>query len=271
MSTATQNESGDFKEYESGDFKEPPKLNQSIKLLTPGEIELTCYSWESDEIQSQLPTDVLLLTANDHEFNACYSYMREIKKSSCNKLGTVYFGVFAKDDNQNVKVALLKSRQGPTEAVITVKNAAEILFPKVVVSVGICATLKPEKAKLGDVLISAKLATYADVKRMPEDKVENRGIKTPVSRYMKSLIPTAHHGWEPPLENLNSLNVKVHPDAVMLSGPELVNNLERRQQLLSDCPEALGLEMEGAGNIFKTTTKCKFNKFPLRFKMRVAV
>ena len=241
-SPASKNE-----EYESGDFKEPPKLNQSVKLPTQREIGLTRYNWESNEIQSQLPTDVLLITANEHEFKACYSYMQDIKRSNCKELGMVDFGKFGDNNNQNVKVALIRCRQGPTEAVITVKNAAGILFPKVVLFVGICATMKPEKAKLGDVVISAKLATYADVKIREDGTVEYRGIKAPLSRYMSSLILSAADGWEPPLENQDSLNVEVHCDAVMLSGPELVNNLKRRQQLLSHFKDALGLEMEGAG------------------------
>ncbi|CAB4011195.1 5 -methylthioadenosine S-adenosylhomocysteine nucleosidase-like isoform X16 [Paramuricea clavata] len=54
-------------------------------------------------------------------------------------------------------------------------------------------------------------------------------------------------GWAPPLRDRNSLKVEVHRVAVMLSGPDLVDNLERRQELLNYFREALGLEMEGAG------------------------
>jgi nucleoside phosphorylase len=103
------------------------------------------------------------------------------------------------------------------------------------------------KAKLGDVVISAKLATYDDKKVKADGAVVFRGTKANVSRNMARLILNAAHGWKPPLKDPKSLDVKVHHDAVMLSGSDLVNNRERRQELLNWFPDALGLEMEGAG------------------------
>jgi hypothetical protein len=67
---------------------------------------------------------------------------------------------------------------------------------------------------------------------------------------MARLILNAAHGWKPPLKDPKSLDVKVHHDAVTLSGSDLVNNRERRQELLNSFPDALGLEMEGAGRNF---------------------
>jgi hypothetical protein len=106
------------------------------------------------------------------------------------------------------------------------------------------------KAKLGDVVISAKLATYDDKKVKADGAVVFHGTKANVSRNMARLIINAAHGWKPPLKDPKSLDVKVHHDAVMLSGSDLVNNRERRQELLISFPDALGLEMEGAGRNF---------------------
>ena len=220
----------------------PPEL--SFSLPTRREIGKIRYDWSSVETQSQLPTEILLITANDHEFHACYSYMKDVKRSWVDTLGMVDFGQFG---DMNVKVALMICQQGPRAAVIAVKNAADILYPKVVLFVGICATMKPEKAKLGDVVISAKLATYADKKVRADGTVEYRGTKANVSRLMSRLILSAAQGWEPPLKDPSSLDVQVHCDAVMLSGPELVNNLQRRQELADYFRDGLGLEMEGAG------------------------
>ena len=62
---------------------------------------------------------------------------------------------------------------------------------------------------------------------MPADGTEElRGFKTHVSKNMGQLIPFAVDGWEPPLNEPESLDVEVHRQAVMLSGPELMNNLE---------------------------------------------
>jgi nucleoside phosphorylase len=220
--------------------QQPPKLN--IALQT---IKSTSHDWSSDEIQSQIPTEILLITANDHEFAACYSYMKNVQRGWQDTLGMVDFGQF---DDEKPRVALMKCAQGPAAALLAVKNAAEMLYPKVVLFVGICATMKPAKAKLGDVVISAKLETYGDKKDRADGTTEYRGIKANVSRLMEKRILSAADGWEPPLiQDQSSFKVEVHRAAVMLSGPELVDNLERRQELSNHFREALGLEMEGAG------------------------
>ena len=223
----------------------PPELN--FTLPTASDFDSKPYGWLRNEIQSQLPTDILLITANDHEFNACYSYMKHVQRGFCKKLAYVDFGRFGDQNNPNVKVALMKCAQGPAAAQIAVKNASEMLYPKVVLFVGICASMKSEKAKLGDVVISAKLENYDDKKVNADGKIEYHGAKPDVSRNMARLILNAADGWKPPLKNPKSLDVKVHHDAVMLSGSDLVDNRERRQKLADYFRDALGLEMEGAG------------------------
>ena len=227
---------------------QPPML--SFTLITESDMDSEPLEWSSNQIQSQLPTDILLITANDHEFNACYSYMKNVQRSFHTRrsgavLGYVHFGLFG--NQSDVKVALMKCNQGPTEALLLVKNAAVILQPKVAIFVGICASMKPNKATLGHVVISAKLATYDDKKIHEDGTVEYRGVKQNVSKNMKRLILHATDGWKPPLEDPKSLNVIVHGDAVMLSGSVLYNNEEKRNELGDYFRQALGLEMEGAG------------------------
>jgi nucleoside phosphorylase len=124
----------------------------------------------------------------------------------------------------------------------------EILRPKAVICVGYCGSVKPEKAKLGHVVISAKLATYSNKKITEDGTEELRGIKVNASRHMGDLIPFAADAWNPPLaEESSDFEVEVHREDVMLSGPELVNNSKRRQQLLSHYPDAIAIEMEGEG------------------------
>ena len=222
----------------------PPDL--SLTLPTDKEIGSKRCDWSSKEIQSQIPIDILLVTATDHEFKSCYYYMKEIHRSWNTDLGMVDFGKFGED---NVIVALIRSEMGPLPALVVVTNAVEVLKPRVVLFVGICATLNPEKAKLGDVVISAKLAAYANKKIRADNTTEHRGIKANVSRNMSRLILSARHGWQPPLQESSSLDINVHSQAVMLSGPELVDNDNKRQELLNDFPDAIGLEMEGEGNL----------------------
>jgi hypothetical protein len=200
----------------------PPELNIVLPKLQ--DILEKVHDWSSDEIKSERPTNILLITANDHEFIGCYKYMSPVKRGYHKSIGMVDFGQFG----DQKRVALIKCAQGPMDTAIAVKNAAEILNPQVVLFVGICASMKPKKAKLGDVVISAKLATY-DAKKVREDgTVEHRGVKANVSRDMAHLIRYAADGWRPPLKGSDNSEVELHRDAVMLSGSDLVNNRLRR-------------------------------------------
>ncbi|CAB4035173.1 Retrovirus-related Pol poly from transposon gypsy [Paramuricea clavata] len=220
----------------------PPKLNFTLK--TESDFNNKPHDWSSAEIQSQLPTYILLITANDHEFNACYSYMTHVERGYCEELHRcVYFGQFGDKGDQNVKVALLKCQLGSDEGRLALKDAAEILKPKKVFFVGTCASKKPKKTKLGDVVVSAKLGTY-DRKVMPDGTVNYRGAK--VNETMARLILHAADGWKPPLKDQSSLKVKVYRDAVVLDGSDLVNSCERQQDLVDYFPDAFGLEMKGA-------------------------
>ena len=114
---------------------------------------------------------------------------------------------------------------------------------------GFCGGLNSKKVKLGDVVISAKLITYAPSKVTDNDVLE-RGVRVPPKTYLADLIKTAGHGWEAPLKNPRNLSLKVHRDGVFLSGPEVVDSKERRDQLIKRFPDAIAIEMEGEGKGF---------------------
>jgi nucleoside phosphorylase len=224
-------------------MNEPPQLNSTLK--TESDFINKPHDWSSDKIQLQLSTEILIITSNDHESNACYSFMKHIRRRYCKKLQRcVDFGEFGDEADQNVKVALIKCELRSNEGLLAVKDAAKILEPKVTIFVGTCASKKPKKIKLGDVVVSAKLGTY-DRKVMPDGTVHYRGAK--VSETMARLILSAADGWEPPLKDPSSLNVDVYRDAAMLSGSDSVENRKRRQDLVDYCRDALGLEIESAG------------------------
>ncbi|XP_028398222.1 uncharacterized protein LOC114521855 isoform X1 [Dendronephthya gigantea] len=221
----------------------PPEL--SINLPKQKDIGKMRRDWAS--IEPELPIDILLVTVKDHEFVNCYYYLENKKRSWCHGLGMVDLGTFG---DGAVKVALVRCEKGsiePNASLIVVKNAVEILQPKAVICVGYCASINPEKVKLGDVVISAKLASLSPKRIVADGTQQMRGFKTHVSKNMGHLIPFAADGWEPPLNNPDSFDVKVHRQAVMLSGSEVVNNFEKRQELLRHFPDALAVEMEGEG------------------------
>ena len=95
-------------------------------------------------------------------------------------------------------------------------------------------------------MVSAKLITYASTKVMG-DGIQERGVHVPLGKHLANLIRSAGDGWEAPLNNPEELDVKVHTDGVFLSGPEVVANSERLNELFTRFPDAIAIEMEGEG------------------------
>ena len=236
-------EEEDFDQNLSHNYGDPPELSITIPELS--DLPQTIAPWKSVKI----PTDVLLVTAKDCEFLGCVAFLKNICKSYNRGLGIVYFGDMG-DVKDKVNVSLLRCSEGaagPGAALSKVKTAIPILQPKALFCVGFCGGLSYEKVKLGDVVISAKLTTYAH-KKVMNDREHHRGIVTPVSRDFADLIKHAADGWKAPLANPEvNRKVEVHRDGEILSGPELVNSEWRREELLERYPEAIAIEMEGEG------------------------
>ena len=223
--------------------KEPPEID-GPPMKTNRDLPKKSNAWKD----AQLPIDILLLTVKDCEFLNCLSYLNGIFRSYHDKLGKVYFGSIG-DEGMLLKVALLKCDKGstgPGGSTVVVKNAVEVLGPRAVFCVGFCAGLNCKKVKLGDVVVSAKLITYA-AKKVLKDGIQDRGDRVPVPERIAKLIPDVAAGWVAPLKTTEKLDVTVHRDGVFLSGPELVDNSERRKELVSRFPEAIAIEMEGEG------------------------
>ena len=131
---------------------EPPQLNERLPSME--DVETTTKRQD----EAHLPVDFLLLTVKDCEFLACYMQLINPFRCWYDNIGYVYFENAG--NSQKVKVALIRSNEGstgPGSSLITVKNAVPVLRPKAVISVGTCSSLNTEKAKLGDVVVSAKL------------------------------------------------------------------------------------------------------------------
>lgn len=233
-------EEEDFEQNLSHNYGDPPALSITVPELS--DLPQTIAPWKSVKI----PTDVLLVTAKDCEFLGCLAIMKKSCKSYNRGLGIVYFG----DMGDKVNVSLLRCSEGaagPGAALSKVKTAVPILQPKALFCVGFCGGLSYEKVKLGDVVISAKLTTYAH-KKVMNDRDHHRGIITPVSPDFADLIKHASVGWKAPLANPEvNRKIDVHSDAEFLSGPELVNSEWRREELLERYSEAIAIEMEGEG------------------------
>ena len=197
------------------------------------------------------PIDFLLLTAKDCEFLACYKQLKNPFRCWFDSFGFVYFEDTFPDEDNKVKVALMKCYEGftgPGSSLITVKNAVTKLRPKGVISVGTCSGLNPDKTKLGDVVVSAKLTTYAS-KVVTSTGEQSTGMRSYVSRHFLDLIKHAGDGWEAPLKNPKAREVKVHCDGEFLSGPGQVSAVWRRVELAKSHPLATAIEMEDEGRL----------------------
>lgn len=181
---------------------------------------------------SHLPVDILLLTVEDCEFLSCYTYMKNPYRSYHDDLGYVYFGDAGCGDDEPLKTALVKCNQDgccSASTHIVSKNAVMVLRPKAVFWVGCCVGLNEGQTKLGDVVISSTCTREAH--------------KTPVNNIVKYLKVKAADGWEPPLENPDSQDVRVHCGGQILVGMD--------QDTAKGCqelhPKAIAVDMEGEG------------------------
>ena len=206
----------------------------SIKLPKKGDLPNASKPWND----VQLPVDILLMTVEDCEFLACYTFLRNPIKSYQQNLGFVYFGTMGESGDVSLKVALMRCSEGssdPCGSLVTVKNAVVELRPKAVFSVGCCEGLNPEVTKLhlGDVVVSSELLTDA--------------FKIPVGRDILHLVKDADHGWIPPLRSPEDHKVQVCCDGEILTG---IDPISAKRQCVSDPIKAVAFEKGGGGKIF---------------------
>ena len=223
-------------------IRDPPELNKVLPSLADIKV-ITKPSKDAN-----LPVDVLLLTVTNCEFLACYSELKNPYRCWFDGLGYVYFSDVGESQEQ-VKVALLRCYRngiGPGGALVSVKNAASVLRPKAVISIGTCSGLNPAKSNLGDVVVSAKLATYAS-KVVTSNQERSTGMRSYVSKRFLDVIKNCADGWQAPLKNAEAQQVQVYTDAEFLSGPEQVRAEWRHDQLAETNPQAMAIENEGEG------------------------
>ena len=179
LHSSSKNSSSDARNH----VGDPPELNKVLLSFTDIKT-MTKPSKDAD-----LPVDILLLTVTNCEFLACYSELKNPYRCWFDGLGYVYFSDVG-ESQEELKVALLRCYRngiGPGGALVSVKNAASVLRPKAVISVGTCSGLNPAKSKLGDVVVSAKLATYAS-KVVTNNQKQSTGMRSYVSRRFLNVI-----------------------------------------------------------------------------------
>ena len=232
---------------------DPPKIDFR-KLPAGKELKMRDLPAPKDSIpwhQVELPVDVLLLTVKDCEFLACVSYLNKgFYRSHHDNPGDVYFGKIGKGGQNTLKIALMKSQMGPMNALTTVTNAVKVLSPKAVIWVGFCRSLNAKKVKLGDVVVSSKLRTFANEKVTDKGTVDMNDA-VPLSESLSKFLSNAVHGWNPPLEDESKDEGKFEVEVqngVILSGPTEVDNKKLHAELTGRFAEAIAMDMESEGN-----------------------
>ena len=233
MSSEAANSSKDYCE-------DPPQLLYGVSSSS---------GTQTTDKEPNLPLDILLLTVENDEFLACYQQLKNPCRWWFDDLGYVYFEEEDESQKEKVKIALLKcygGSGGPCGFLISVTNAVTVVRPKAVISVGACSGLNPEETKLGDVIVSSRLSTYAS-KVVMSDQEQSTGLRTYVSKHFRNVIQNCTQGWQAPLKNSEANQVvKVHCGEI-LSGPKKIEAECRRDQLAKCHLVAMAVEMEGEG------------------------
>ena len=211
----------------------------------------TRISWQE---ATENETDVLLIAVNNNEFRPVYEILHEpnIADSGSN-LADVLFGTIGKN-----RVAIVKSGMGAggkTGIQTTLNDALSQLKPKVVICVGVCFGMEKGKQEFADVIVSKKLAIYGPCRHNPDDSVFPRGVEIECDARLVKLFSNTT-GWKGPCP------AQIKPDiksGLIISGPELVDNKDRKEQVKRQYPEALGGEMEGEGKKTVNDNACMGN------------
>ena len=193
-----------------------------------------------------LRIDILLVTVEVCEFLSCCAHLKSPFKCYVASVGTyVYFG-----QDAETKIGLMRRDEAfidPESYLSAVKKAITVLRPKVAISVGYCSGLNKLKTKLGDVVIPVEQTTYAS--EMVYGEEQFTGTRRLVSRRFRQPINRMAYGWKAPLKSPEVQEVKVHSDGEILSGPEKVITVKRRDQLVRLYPRAVAVEMKGEGTV----------------------
>ncbi|GAA3952405.1 hypothetical protein GO495_12120 [Chitinophaga oryziterrae] len=133
-----------------------------------------------------------------------------------------------------------------TAAIATTMKAIEFWQPKVVLMVGIAFGGKPDKVQIGDVLISERVVNYQLIRANKDGSNTYRGQEGPASSLLLNRFVSADD-WRFNVKFDDQDYEAKYVHGLMLSGEELLDNKQRKEELMKEWPGAIGGEMEGAG------------------------
>lgn len=196
-------------------------------------------------------TNILIVTVNSTEKDAFLRYLLPIPQKKyiakiTHKKTQYYIGRLG-----FYLVAHVQSEAGSTGrdgAILTVKDALDLINPKAVIMVGVAFGINPQKQKIGDVLVSKKIISYEAArinssKETSEYNITPRG-DNPLSGRLLYNSFTNSIDWKHYLKKGIKSSV-IGGD--LLSGEKLIDDLRYRTFLSKQFPKSIGGEMEGTG------------------------
>ena len=202
---------------------------------------------------------ILLVTVNKHEYNAVLSSLNPVKNSKLSKythcckippLKKTATYVFGKFGAFNVAVHKMVA-QGPAAAqdVITVSSSCFGDNLNAIIAVGVTCGVE-NKSDYLDVLVSDKITFYQYADTIDKDKLKIDVANLPTSSFLLDVFNQPPQ-W--PINKSSETVAKLTKKPVLrfgtiLSGNKLVDNKKYKEELLENfSPDAIGIEMEGAG------------------------
>lgn len=198
---------------------------------------------QQKNVAQTLKADVLLVTVTEVEKQAVLKVFAQqttpVERHHIDE--NVYYDLGVIGDAKTFMVQSSMGAGGPNGATLVIYDGIKALSPSVVMMVGIAFGLRPEKQKLGDILISQQLIGYELQKIEPgangEEVIKPRGDRAHPSPRLLNHLKASLVDWQGPT---------VHFGPV-LSGEKLAKHKNFRNRLLGIEPEAIGGEMEGTG------------------------
>ena len=206
-------------------------------------------------------TKILIITANKIEYEAVLYFLKQRRDTSrplvynhqC-KIGFIskeieyVFGEFA---GSNAAVHKMTS-QGPSAAQSVIIEAAQCFGNnlKEIFAVGIACGIG--KAKILDVIVADKITSYTSARFSTVNEEFTPILRSVAHLPTKKLVPYFHRTPRWPTKDSKIVKRLLRkPEkriGEMLTGNYLIDNKEIRDDLVKSCaPEAIGIEMEGAG------------------------
>jgi nucleoside phosphorylase len=211
--------------------------SSSLNLSMNNESFNTTYHMTKKSITST--NKVLIVTATPTEAKSFLQAMEKKGKSqapnSFRQLTFWNFGIVGNSDLKMIKLGDMGSNK-PSGSALVINDAIDIINPDYVIMVGIAFGLKPDKQKIGQILVAKELENYESAKVTDDGSIQ-RGLKIPAGATLLNKFDNAALSY-------NKADVEI---GFIVSGDKLVDSKPFVEGLKKMFPEAIGGEMEGTG------------------------